>query len=53
MAEAIMEFIREYGIATKVGYFMMDNASNMNTMINKVSNELEQEFNVFYNPLPH
>jgi multisubunit Na+/H+ antiporter MnhC subunit len=46
-------FIREYGIATKVGYFMMDNASNMNTMINKVSNELEQEFDVFYDPLPH
>ncbi|OAQ57667.2 transposase-like protein [Pochonia chlamydosporia 170] len=53
MAEAIMEFIREYGIATKVGYFMMDNASNMNTMIDKVSDELEQEFDVFYDPLPH
>jgi hypothetical protein len=35
MAEAIMEFIREYGIASKVGYFMMDNATNMNTMIDK------------------
>jgi hypothetical protein len=53
MAEAIMEFIREYGIATKVGYFMMDNASNMNTMIDKVSDELEREFDVFYDPLPH
>jgi hypothetical protein len=53
MAEAIMEFIREFGIASKVGYFMMDNASNMNTMIDKVSDDLEHEFNVFYNPLPH
>ncbi|OAQ57447.1 transposase-like protein [Purpureocillium lilacinum] len=53
MAEAIMEFIREYGIASKVGYFMMDNASNMNTMIDKVSDELEHEFDVFYDPLPH
>ncbi|KAJ3453656.1 hypothetical protein MRS44_017903 [Fusarium solani] len=53
MAEAIMEFIREYGIASKVGYFMMDNATNMNTMIDKVSDDLEHEFDVFYDPLPH
>ncbi|KID81002.1 Ribonuclease H-like protein [Metarhizium guizhouense ARSEF 977] len=53
MAEAIMEFIREYGIATKVGYFMMDNASNMNTMIDEISDDLEREFDVFYDPLPH
>ena len=53
MAEAIIEFIREFGIASKVGYFMMDNAANMNTMIDKVSDDLECEFNVFYNPLPH
>lgn len=53
MAEAIMEFVREYGIASKVGYFMMDNASNLNTMIDKVSDDLEREFDVFYNPLPH
>ncbi|KJZ68958.1 hypothetical protein HIM_11655 [Hirsutella minnesotensis 3608] len=53
MAEAIMEFVREYGIASKMGYFMMDNASNMNTMIDKISDDLEREFNVFYDPLPH
>ncbi|KAK8912227.1 putative AC transposase [Metarhizium anisopliae] len=53
MAEAIMEFIREYGIASKVGYFMMDNATNMNTMIDKISDDLEHEFDVFYDPLPH
>ncbi|POR37637.1 Ribonuclease H-like protein, partial [Tolypocladium paradoxum] len=53
MAEAIMEFIREYGIPSRVGYFMMENASNMNTMIDKVSDDLEHEFEVFYDPLPH
>lgn len=53
MAEAIMEFIRENGIASKVGYLMMDNASNMNTMIDKISDGLEDEFGVFYDPLPH
>ncbi|XP_044714763.1 transposase-like protein [Hirsutella rhossiliensis] len=50
---AIMEFVREYGIASKIGYFMMDNASNMNTMIDKVSDDLEREFDVFYDPLQH
>ncbi|KJZ70440.1 hypothetical protein HIM_10178 [Hirsutella minnesotensis 3608] len=53
MAEAIMEFVREYGIASKVGCFMMDNASNMNTMIDKVSDGLESEFDVFYDPPQH
>ncbi|KAM4061798.1 transposase-like protein [Hirsutella rhossiliensis] len=48
-----MEFVREYGIASKIGYFMMDNASNMNTMIDKVSDDLEREFDVFYDPLQH
>jgi hypothetical protein len=31
----------------------MDNASNMNTMIDKVSDDLEHEFDIFYDPLPH
>jgi hypothetical protein len=53
MDEAIIEFIREYGIALKVRYFMIDNTSNMNTMINKISNDLEREFDIFYDPLPH
>ena len=53
MAEAIMEFIRKNGIASNVGYLMMDNASNMNTMIDKISDDLEDEFGVFYDPLPH
>ncbi|KJZ70429.1 hypothetical protein HIM_10167 [Hirsutella minnesotensis 3608] len=53
MAEAIMEFVREFGVASKVGYFMMDNASNMNTMIDKVSDDLESEFDVLYDPLQH
>jgi len=28
-----MEVINDYGIALKVGYFVMDNASNNDTMI--------------------
>lgn len=36
-ALSIMEVINEYGIATKVGYFVMDNATNNDTMIQALS----------------
>jgi hypothetical protein len=36
-AEIIMKVISDYGIASKVGYFVMDNASNNNTMIEALS----------------
>ncbi|KFY19846.1 hypothetical protein V493_07817, partial [Pseudogymnoascus sp. VKM F-4281 (FW-2241)] len=36
-AASIMEVINDYGIASKVGYFMMDNASNNDTMIYALS----------------
>ena len=32
-----MKIINEYGIASKVGYFMMDNAPNNDTMIAELS----------------
>lgn len=32
---------------------MTNNATNMKTMIDKVSNDLEHEFGVFYDPLPY
>jgi hypothetical protein len=37
MADCIMEVINEYGIASKVGYFVMDNADNNDTMIQALS----------------
>lgn len=36
-AASIMEVINDYGIASKVGYFVMDNASNNDTMIEALS----------------
>ncbi|OWT42446.1 BED zinc finger domain-containing protein [Pochonia chlamydosporia 170] len=33
MADCVMEIINDYGIASKVGYFMMDNADNNGTMM--------------------
>jgi hypothetical protein len=32
-----MKVIEEYGIASKVGYFMMDNAENNETMMRSLS----------------
>jgi hypothetical protein len=32
-----MTVIEEYGIASKVGYFMMDNAENKETMMRNLS----------------
>jgi hypothetical protein len=36
-AENIMEVVNDYGIASKVGYFVMDNASNNDTMMKALS----------------
>jgi hypothetical protein len=36
-SQLIMEIIEEYGIASKVGYFMMDNAENNETMMRSLS----------------
>jgi hypothetical protein len=36
-AASIIEVINEYRIATKVGYFVMDNTSNNNTMMEALS----------------
>jgi hypothetical protein len=36
-AESIMKIINEYGIASKVGYFMMDNAKTNDKMIEALS----------------
>jgi len=37
MADCVMEIINDYGIASKVGYFMMDNADNNGTMMKALS----------------
>jgi hypothetical protein len=36
-AQLVMKVIEEYGIASKVGYFMMDNAENNETMMKAIS----------------
>jgi hypothetical protein len=37
IASLIMQIINDYGVASKVGYFMMDNADNNDTMMEALS----------------
>ena len=37
IAGCIMQIVNDYGIASKVGYFMMDNADNNDTMMAALS----------------
>jgi hypothetical protein len=37
-ALVVLEVLKEYGIASKLGYFMMDNAESNNTMIQHLAN---------------
>jgi hypothetical protein len=41
-AHTIMEIIEEYSIASKVGYFMMDNAENNDTMMRTLETSLNE-----------
>ena len=37
LAEVVMKVIKEWGIQEKLGYFIMDNAPNNDTMIRKIA----------------
>ena len=44
IAGCIMQVINDYGIASKVGYFMMDNADNNDTMMEALSVRTYSQF---------
>lgn len=44
IAGCVMQVINDYGIASKVGYFMMDNAGNNNTIIEALSTRMYNYF---------
>ncbi|OWT42236.1 hypothetical protein VFPPC_18636 [Pochonia chlamydosporia 170] len=53
MADCVMEIINDYGIASKVGYFMMDNADNNGTMMKALSTLLFDQYQIVYNAEHH
>ena len=46
LAEIIMKLIENYGFLYKIGYFMMDNAANNNTIIDRISDVFNKYYNI-------
>jgi hypothetical protein len=69
LVPVLMDVIRDWGIALKLGYIVMDNASNNDTMILALSTgrcfiwelyryrliltELLHEYSIIYDPVAH
>jgi hypothetical protein len=47
IAGCVMQVINDYGVASKVGYFIIDNANNNDTMMEALSTRM---YNQFYKP---
>ncbi len=53
LAPYITTVIEQWGFSSKLGYFTMDNASNNNTCIQQLAEELRTQFDVCWDPLHH
>ncbi|KAJ6785139.1 hypothetical protein PWT90_08159 [Aphanocladium album] len=53
LAAAIVEVIDDWGFASKLGYFMMDNAGNNDTMMTCLSLALLRQYDIRYDPTSH
>ncbi|KAK4071107.1 hypothetical protein Purlil1_13524 [Purpureocillium lilacinum] len=53
LADAILEVIEDWGFASKLGYFVMDNAGNNDTMMKSLSLGLLSRFDIHYEAKTH
>jgi hypothetical protein len=53
MAGCVLKIIKDYGIASKVGYFMMDNAESNDTMMVAIAEELQEQYTLDWDPVQH
>ncbi|KAF4332994.1 ribonuclease H [Fusarium beomiforme] len=53
LAAAILEVVDEWGFASKLGYFVMDNAGNNDTMMRSLSLGLLRRYDIQYDPKVH
>ncbi|KAF6524766.1 hypothetical protein HZS61_010561 [Fusarium oxysporum f. sp. conglutinans] len=53
LAVAILKVVDEWGFASKLGYFMMDNAGNNNTIMRSLSLGLLRRYDIQYDPKVH
>ncbi|KAF1739627.1 hypothetical protein CRV24_001563 [Beauveria bassiana] len=53
MADCVMDVISDYGIASKIGYFVKDNADNNSTMMRSLSTLLLDQYQTSYDAEHH
>ena len=51
MAKYVLEVLKDYNIIRDLGYFVMDNAPDNDTMMTVLSNALRREFSLKYDPI--
>ena len=53
MSVYVMEVIREYRIKKNLSYFVIDNASNNDTIMTSLSYALRRNYKLLYDPIHH
>jgi hypothetical protein len=53
LAQAMVEVLEEWRFASKLGYFVMDNAENNDTMMDSPKRELARHWHIKYDPKTH
>ena len=53
MSKYVIKVLKEYSITHNLGYFVMDNAPDNNTMMTVLSLALQRDFNLKYDPIHH
>ena len=53
MSKYLLHVIREYSIESNLGYIVMDNASDNDTLMTALSVSLRREFKLSYDPIRH
>ncbi|OLL26463.1 putative AC transposase [Neolecta irregularis DAH-3] len=53
LADIVVQVIKEWGFASKLGFFVMDNATNNDTMMRSISLKLLRQFDIRYDPKHH
>ena len=53
MSKYVIEVLKEYDIIYNLGYFVMDNALDNDTMMTTLSQALRRDFRLQYDPIHH
>lgn len=53
LAQAMVEVLEEWRFDSKLGYFVMDNAENNDTMMDPLKRELARHWHIKYDPKTH